>query len=186
VSRRSGTDGYDPIWWWRDGELPINSFSLINEETALLNHMEFVIDQVAAVNPGPYVQQFVYVRTKPSAPTGLYDSSTLEKDVAENGYAYEEFAIFDGRFVKRTHYDDGATLIDGKPTEMNDMAELRVRYLSTYNFIIAAHNSPISNHAFDRRREDILTGMLKGDCNIEDLVAEVCQLERNRLMDYEF
>ncbi len=183
--RRPDRGWIKPIWWWRDGELQIDSSVLLNDETLLLNSMELVIDRVAAVHSLSYPHLFVYVITKPSEPTGIYDIPMLTKDTERFGYSYEEFAVFRGRHVTREHYDDGATVIDGKLTQLKDEAELRVRYLTPYNFVIAAHNSPINNGAFDRRRRKLLDGMLTGDCNIEELATEISRLELNRLMDYE-
>jgi hypothetical protein len=124
-----------------------------------------------AVNPGIYYQQFVYVRTRASAPTGLYDHSYIKDMVDLRGDATEEFGLYNGRYITRAEYDDGAAVIDGEPVDVRDNVELRVRYITPSNFVLAAQGSPINNTAFDRRRQELLNGILRGDNTVEDLAV---------------
>lgn len=171
------SDG-QPIWWWRTGDLQIDSFKAIASDTVQLDYQELVIEEIAAVNAGDYYQQFVYIKTAPSAPSGLYDHSIIEKQVDYWGYAREEFAVFHGTPITRAEYDDNAAVIEGKVVDLNGEAELVVKYLTPYNLIIAPFDSPINNNRFDRVRLDILNGILKGECTVEDLAAAVLKLPK--------
>jgi len=148
-----------PVWWWRFGNLHINSFEKIDDSTGIMDHKELKIEEIAAVNAGSYYQSFVYVKVTPSTPSGLYDYSYIDEAVKHSGYANEEFAVYKNRFITRAEYDDGATIIDGLPVDLNGEAELRVRYLTPYNFVIAPHNSPINNVKFDSTLERLLNGI---------------------------
>ncbi len=167
-----------PIWWWRFGNLHINSFEKIDDSTGIMDYKELQIEEVAAVNAGSYYQSFVYVKVTPSTPSGLYDYSYIDEAVKHSGYADEEFAVYKNRFITRAEYDDGAAIIDGLPVDLNGEAELRVRYLTPYNFVIAPNNSPINNVGFDRHLEKILNEMLQEKCEIGKLVDAVMKLPK--------
>ena len=167
-----------PIWWWRFGNLHINSFEKIDDSTGIMDYKELQIEEVAAVNAGSYYQSFVYVKVTPSTPSGLYDYSYIDEAVKRSGYADEEFAVYKNRFITQAEYDDGAAIIDGLPVDLNGEAELRVRYLTPYNFVIAPNNSPINNVGFDRHLEKILNEMLQEKCEIGKLVDAVMKLPK--------
>ena len=71
-----------PIWWWRSGDMFIQSFSKLTEETVQFDHQEITIDELAAVNQGSYYQEFIYIKAKPSLPSGLYDNAHVPDQVA--------------------------------------------------------------------------------------------------------
>ncbi|WP_372052859.1 toll/interleukin-1 receptor domain-containing protein (plasmid) [Tistrella mobilis] len=167
-----------PIWWWRDGNMYINSFDVLAADTVLLDHQELVIDELAAVNAGAYYRSFIYIKTKPSEPTGLYDPASVPSEVEHCGYAREEFGIFRGRPVTRAEYDDGSTVIDGKVVHMGREVELRVRYVTPYNLLIAPHGSPINNDRFDQQRSELLNSLLRGEASLDTLVGAVLQLPK--------
>lgn len=167
-----------PIWWWRTGDMHIDSFAVLSPDTILIDQQEFVIHELAAVNAGSYHQAFLYLKTSPSIPSGLKDHSSVESQIAHWGYAREEFGVFQDRPITRAEYDDGAAVIDGKVTYLNGEAVIRVKYLSAYNLIIAPHGSPINNNNFDQLRVDILNNILKGEATIEDLASAVLKLRK--------
>lgn len=167
-----------PIWWWRSGDLHIDTFEQLTSTSVLMNYEELIIDEVAAVNAGSYYQCFVYVKTKPSEPTGLYDCSYISDSVMCRGYAREEFALFNDRLISRAEYDDSAAIIDGIPTDLDGSEKLRVRYLTPYNFIIAPHNSPINHGPFDQRRDELLTGILNSENTLEEFTEEFMRLPK--------
>ena len=171
------SDG-DPIWWWRSGDMYIQSFSKLTEDTVLFDHQEIIIDELAAVNKGSYFQEFIYIKAKPAPPSGLYDTTHIQEQVALHGYAGEEFALFRGRPITRAEYDDGATVIDGNVVDLNGEAQLRERYLTPYNFIIAAHESPINTDHFYQLRADLLNQILRGEATLEELTNAVLKLPR--------
>ena len=90
-----------PIWWWRSGDMYIQNFSTLSADTVLIDHQEIVIHELAAVNEGSYYQQFLYIKAKPSQPSGLSDNARIPDQIALQGYACEEFALFRGRAIKR-------------------------------------------------------------------------------------
>ena len=90
----------------------------------------------------------------------------------ELGYDWEEFGLVDGTLpVTREEFDDGATLVDGNPARIVGRAELRIRYITPYNFLLAPQMSPINNHDFDGQLEDLLNAMLQG----EDVFGQLCE-----------
>lgn len=175
----------EPIWIWRRGDLGIHRFELRADGTALLNVEELEIEEVVAVNSGIYYQQFVYVRTRASAPTGLYPDYDPSEIVALRGDATEEFGLYNGHYITRAEYDDGAAVIDGEPVDARDSAELRVRYITPSNFVLAAQGSPIDNTAFDRRRQELLNGILRGQNTVDDLAAAIFELPKRDGLRYE-
>ena len=156
----------------------IDSFDVLAADTILLDHQELIIDELAAVNAGEYYQSFVYIKAKPSEPTGLYDTASTLWQVERRGYAREEFGLFRGRPVSRAEYDDGSAVIDGKVVDMSCEAKLRVRYVTPYNLLIAPIDSPINNNRFDQQRDELLNAILRGDASLDTLVGAVLQLPK--------
>lgn len=166
-----------PIWWWRSGDLQIERFDRLAESHVLMDYQELKIKRIAAVNSGAYYQTFVYVEVEAEMPTGLYNID-ISSDVDYWGYSREEYAVFEGRPISRAEFDDGATVIDGKPVDLQGKADLRVRYLTPYNFIIAAHSSPINNNSYDKRRNEVLNEVLTGKLALEQLADELNKLPK--------
>lgn len=170
--------GHHPIWWWRSGNMYIQNFSILSNDTILLDHQELIIDELAAVNAGSYYQEFLYIKAKPAQPSGLYDISSVPDQIALRGYAKEEFSLFHERPVTRAEYDDGAAVIDGRVVRLNGEAQLRERFLTPYNFLIAAHESPINNDRFDEPCNEMLNRILRGEATIEELSTAILKLPR--------
>ena len=177
---------YEPIWYRELGNLGIERFSIESDSRVLINVHEWDIDKVAAVNMGNYWQKFVYVQTHASAPTGLYDDAGPSDSVGPLRYRSEEFGIVGGHLVTRAEYDDRAAVIDGKPIDIRDSVELRVRYLTPYNFVIAAHNSPFNSEAFDRVGGDFLEQIREGKSTVEDPAKFMLRVPKRQPMRYEF
>ncbi|WP_422414028.1 MULTISPECIES: toll/interleukin-1 receptor domain-containing protein [unclassified Endozoicomonas] len=169
-----------PIWWWGYGDLHIKKFKVISDNFVRMDIDELKIKKIAAVNKGSYYQSFVYVEAEAMEPTGLYNTEHLEDSREQLGYCSEEFAIFKDRLISRADYDDGATVIDNVPVELNGEAELRCRYITPYNFIIAPQASPINNHHFDRQRRVYLKAIMQDSSQIDDLADIVIKLPKNR------
>lgn len=170
-----------PIWWWRDGNLYIHSFKSFGNDLYLMGCKEFKIKKIAAVNKGEYYQKFVYVETERMEPTGLYPGSEeqISSCVEQFGYCWEEYGLYKGEpMVTRAEYDDNAAVINNALVELGADVELRVRYITPYNFLIAAHESPINNSEFDRRLEDLLNAMLGEGESIDALSQEILKLPK--------
>jgi hypothetical protein len=169
-----------PIWWWRRGNGGIDGVTRFDRDQILLNYEEMGIRRIAAVPSSSYHETFVYVEVHPEPPTGLNDVD-IEGAVECSGFSREEYAVFGDREISRPEYDDGAAVIDGRPVDLCGKAELRARFLSPYNFLIAPFSSPINNMSFDRRRNTILNEILKGDRTLEALAREVRDLPRRSI-----
>lgn len=175
----------NPVWWWRGhSNNAIDDFRSPGENIVLLDRKELAIRRVVAVNAGSYWQSFVYVECDALPPIGLYqqDPEVISAEVSRSGYDCEEYAIFDGHAITRAEYDDGAAIINGKPVRTSG-ADLRVRYITPYNFLISSQKSPINNHKFDLTAACILDGILKGHRSIDDLVNAVLTLPRKDEFD---
>ncbi|WP_143842019.1 hypothetical protein [Nostoc sp. 106C] len=173
----------NPIWWYRGyRNLQIESFEHLENNIVLINEQELQIKQVIAVNTRDYYQCFIYIETFPMEPSGLYnwEKREIQRMIEQYGYYNEEFGVYQREFfVTRSEYDDGAATINGKLVELDWRAtELRVRYLSPYNLIIAASESPINNPSFDNFFEKIMNNILGGNANIEDLNRAVLELPK--------
>lgn len=172
--------GNTPIWWWGHGDLRISEFKVIGDGIVKMNYDELKIKRIAAINKGSYYQSFVYVETQAMEPTGLYEVSHDQDTLREIGYRSEEYAIFGNEIINRNEYDDGAAVINGKPIDTTGNAELRRRFITPYNFIIAPHGSPINNNRFDQRRRDILKEIIFGEATVEQLAKELLNLPKIR------
>jgi len=162
----------DSIWWFRGyNDMFIENFAKLSDTRCLLDFQELEIDRIAIYRSEAYYKSFVYVETKPDKPIGVsqIDEQDLERMIETFGYAYEEFGLFDGVPITRTCYDDGAAVIDGKVVDTSG-AELRRRYLSRYNFIIASKFSSVNSERFVEYSEKIFNDILKDRSSIEELV----------------
>lgn len=83
------------------------------------------------------------------------------------------------RCVTREEYDDGAIVRNGKPYDIE--AQLKVRYLTPYNFLIAPQASPINNKQADNIIEGILAGILRGEASLQDLIGVIHQLPKSEM-----
>ena len=151
---------------WSD----IYSFKIVDESHVLIGPNEFNLDKLVVYRPNPYWQYFIYLECAPDSPTGLY-----KKDKRRTR---EEYAICKQGLITREEYDDGYIFRSGKSIEVQD-AELRVRHLSRYNFIITSRISPINITKFDATRCSILKAILKGDKSLQDFIEAYCYLPRN-------
>jgi hypothetical protein len=171
----------DPIWWFRGvSHSFIEDFKILSDTKILINNDEFEIDKIAVYRSSSYYRNFVYVETKPDTPTGLYSTTPEEMQSFINkfGYIWEEYGILDGKYlITRQEYDDGSAIIDGKIMDATN-AELRIRYLSKYNFIISSKSSPYNSRKYDRISMKYFDGILKGTNTFEEYFNEIIKLSR--------
>lgn len=168
----------DPIWWFRGrGALPIERFSKIRISRLLMNYEELRIQRIIVYrDSGRYYQQYVYVETCPDQPSGCYSyrKGEIKDNAGSFGYYNEEFAVFKpkcflpSRHITRQEYDDGATTIFSRNVELQGRAKLRERYLTPYNFIIAAKFSPYNSEEYCQSSQDYLTAMLEKKISKEE------------------
>ncbi len=162
-------------WWWRGNEnLQISKFEQVQGRKFLMDYQELNIHRIAAVNRiNIYYRKFIYVETFADSPTGLY--KTRNEDITQlaeqDGYCCEEYGfVDDSRLITRAELDDGATIIDGTPVDVQGRAVPRIRYITPFNFLIAPHMSPINNNDFDYILLTLLNQMLQG----KEVFSEIC------------
>lgn len=173
--------GYVPAWWFRGGSNnPIRVFRIVGKNTILLDSEELEIDRVAAIDCGQYWNHAVYVQVKGVSPSGA-DQAAVDfrsEMIAKRGYCDEEVCFFRGKYIKRSFYDDGAAEIDGKVVDLEGEAEVRIRYLSPYNLLIAAHDSAINNSSFDGEQEDLMCLALNDPSAVSTLAKKISDLPK--------
>lgn len=172
-----------PIWWFRgSGELAVTAFECLDDDTVLINEKELKIKRVIAANSRSYHQCFVYLEARALEPVGIYNHNEQQqqKQIDKMGYSYEMYGLYQRKFlVTAAQHDDCAALIDGKLVDFEPgTCELRKRYLSSYNMLIAAHESPINNHSFDSALKSTMDNILKDNADVEDLNQAILQLPK--------
>lgn len=178
-------NGYTtPIWWWRNGNLQISEFKALSRKRVLIDRMEFKIKSIAAVPGKDYYRSFVYLEAHPEPPVFPKDWSKdrIAEAVELFGYANEEYGLYRKKFyVSRSEYDDGAATIKGKVFQLGDDVELRERYITDFNLVIAPHLSPINNTNFDSELRALLNGILHEDKSLHELAEKVDKLPKPRM-----
>lgn len=172
-----------PIWWWRDGNLQIPSFRVLSKDTVLLDTKELQIKRIAAVPSSEYYRAFVYIEAAPMKPCGAYEwnEEKIQQWISGHGYAWEEYGLHKGKHVvSRSEFDDNAAVIRGKLVRLDGDVELRERYITPYNLVIAPHLSPINNTGFDSKLRALMDRLLTGDAEISELKEEVRHLPKPR------
>lgn len=174
----------DPFWWLRAGQSSeIKNFEILTKTKVLLGYDELEIKRIAVNISRNYYKSYIYVEVSAEKPTGLYDWSPekIEDHIETFGYCSEEYALLGKVPITREHYDDGATIIKNKVIDSYG-AKLRVRYLSEYNFIIVAKQSPFNSNKFDKDSDPFLDEILQGKKTPEDFFDIIDKYKRN---DYE-
>lgn len=128
----------------------------------------------------------MYVEVAPLPSIGLYENTVKRIEEAKRGegtfpFYWEEYGIVDGRhLVTRSEYDDGSAVIGGKLQSIAGRSEIRLRYVITYNFLIAAGGAPAFNSAYDERLEEHLNAMLKGEDRLSQIASEASRQATGR------
>jgi len=175
----------EPIWWSRGYEdLAIRSFTRISDNKCLMDEEELDISKIAVFHSDRYWQSFVYVEVNGENPIGLYEynKEELQNWIDEHGYYHEEYGLFNGIPITRSCYYDGAAVIDGKVVDTSN-AELRVRYISKYNFLITSRFSPIDCKEFEMYSQKAFNRILKGEETLENMLEVIKKLPRHRSDD---
>ncbi|MBI9071913.1 MAG: nucleotide-binding protein [Melioribacteraceae bacterium] len=171
----------DPFWWFRGHkDLYIDKFERLSESRCLMDIYELNIKRIASFNGGGYWQSFVYVETKADSPIGVYSYSKedFENYKSRDGILREEFGLFENIPITRECYDDGAAEINGKITDTAG-AELRARYLTDFNFIIASKFSPTNSKMFRNFSNEFYKDVLNENSNLKILIDFFLTLPRH-------
>lgn len=182
----SETEASHPFWWFRGlKNLHIESFDVLNNSSILIDSYELQIDSLVAVNLGEYYQCFIYLQTSAQKPSGLYgiDQKHIDDNTVTFGFCREELGIYKKKhLITRAEYDDNGADINGKIVHFGKRdVELRIRYLTPYNFLIAPHNSPINNSQFDLELQSALNSILIGNDTIQDLAKRILKLPKRKM-----
>lgn len=175
-----------PIWWFRGSSAnSISEFKEIGRKKVLMNFDRLKIKRIAAYHSSTYYKDFVYVEVEGEKQTGLYDfdDSDIKRHIDSRGYSWEEYGLIRNFLgwkipISREEYDDGAAEIRGKVRDAMD-AKLRIRFLSKYNFIIAAKGSPYNSTRFARQSEAFLNGILKNETDLVDFFEFIKGFEKH-------
>ncbi len=165
----------DPIWWFRGRRaLFIYKFLKIGRKKVLMNNEQLIIKRIAVYHGDTYYKDFVYVEVEGEKQTGLYEikANDVQSHIDKFGYSWEEYGLIKNWLgwkipIKREDFEDGATVIRGNVKDTQN-AESRVRYISKYNFIIAAKGSPYNSNKFNCESKVYLDGILKGQVEPDD------------------
>ena len=174
VAERDGEGLCTPIWWWRGiRNLYIFRYKFVKEHGYfLINNDELNITKLVAHRSSAEDMEFVYIETSAVNPSGIYTftNSKLAEMVTEFGFAWEELGYYKGRYISRAEYDDGYAKINGEIVYLGGEADLRRRFLTPYNMLIAPFDSRINNNSIDFKITELLNGVLTGVCTLEDII----------------
>lgn len=185
---------YYPFWWFRGtSNCPINQFKKLSDRRCLIEAKELKISRLVAVRRFDNGERdFLYVESEGEEPVGCYDYESgeieqrlkerEEKDFELGYYVSEEYALWEEQVATRAEYDDGSALIDGRPTRIQD-AEIRIRYLTPYNFIICGKKHVINQSEKDAFAKKILNNILKEEASVDHLIDFVGNLPRPHRLD---
>jgi len=175
----------EPIWWFRGGSTEaITSFRVLKNGIYLIGWNEFKIKSITVYSDSSrYYSEYIYVETEPLKPVMTEMSEDKIKQITcDLGYCDEEYAVVRvGEFEKeitREEYDDGYAEVNGEIVPIRGKAQLRCRFLSPYNFIIAAKFSSINNTECDIRTQNVFDEIFKGTASVEDLHKIIVSLPK--------
>lgn len=170
-----------PIWWFRAGSsMYIDNFKKLSRTKLLIGIREFKIKRIGVFVSDSYYKSFIYVETSGEKQTGVYKitKEDIKRHIDTFGYSSEEYAIFKNKIkLTREEYDDASKVIKGKVVDTFG-SELRVRFLSDYNFLIAANQSPFNSRKFDIESREKMNKILNGEMNADDLIESLKEYER--------
>ena len=183
-----------PIWWFRGGSaLNINKFTHLKGRKYLMGCEEIIVKRIVAYSShARYYNQYVYVECEPDKPTGLYKNEYhIPHNLYNDGlldYIIEEYGVykynwFCSKKITREEYDDGHTMLRGKVVSTSHKAELRVRYLSKYNFIIAAQGSVYNNDVFCSTSDEMFWKMMEHMIKNEEFNDYMLTFKKDKMLD---
>lgn len=165
----------EPVWWFRAGEAEaIKSYERNPDGVILLDWNELNIRKIAVYSDSAkYYSEYLYIEADAMPPVFLKQLSEEQIRLAAQGRGYcdEEYAVIRlGGFlhkITRQEYDDGYAEVSGEIVPLNHEAELRCRYLSPVNFLVAAKLSAYNCSEFDRTSGEYFDGLLDGTVTLQ-------------------
>lgn len=161
----------DPIWYFRDlTDMRISGFNGLRKNKCVVKiagnvFWNLSIKRIVVFSSqNSYHQNCIYVETESDKPSGVYSGN----------HAYEEYGVLKKRFknvlLTRSEYDNGYKMLRGKPVPIKG-AELHVRYIEPYNFIITSKASSLNSSRFLSGCAPFFDGLLNGSKGLEDFYA---------------
>lgn len=170
----------DPIWWFRGGSaMFIDNVTVLSKTKILMGSKELEIKRIAVYISELYYKSFIYVETKAEKQTGLYkfNQDDIKSQIDSSGYSSEAYALLGKVLISHEDYFDGATVIKGKVVNASN-ASYRERFLSDYNFVIAAKQSPYNSRNFNDLSMDYFQNILQGSLTPEQFFEFLKSFEK--------
>ncbi|EMZ93782.1 MULTISPECIES: toll/interleukin-1 receptor domain-containing protein [Enterobacteriaceae] len=161
------------IWWFRGADNAIHHYQRVDDTKIILDGCLYNISSISVYSAQAYYQSFIYFSIAPEKLTGLYPNLNVSQTIQEFGYAWEEYGIYAGNLIKSNDYYNGATLINGLPQKLNGEAVIITHYVSKYNFLLAAANSPYSSESLRRILPDLMNSILKGEYSLDFILNNI-------------
>lgn len=152
-----------PFWWFRGmSSMYIESFRKLSKTKVLMGIHELEIKRMAVNIDKLYYKSFIYLEAKAEKQTGLYQftKDDIQRHISTFGYSWEEYGLLNTLKMRREDFDDGATVVNGKVLDIYG-AEIRSRYLSNYNILLAGHDCPFNSQTFEKYSEEHFNGILQ-------------------------
>jgi hypothetical protein len=170
-----------PIWWFRAGNsMYIDKFKNLSRSKLLIGIREFKIKRIGVFVSASYYKSFIYVETSGEKQTGVYrlTKEDMKRRIDFFGYSTEEYGLFKNKIkLTREEYEDASKVIKGKVVDTFG-SELRVRFLSDYNFLIAGNQSPFNSRKFEKESHKSMNKILKGEMSADDFIESLKEYER--------
>ncbi len=174
-----GQNQFTPIWWFRSGSsVGINNFRHISGRLFLIENEEWLISKIAVFQDSRVYKEYLYVEIEAQHPTSLGQVSTDNLQLGDT----EEYGILNWKHllnikITRHEYDDGEGC-KRWGTIFNGQTQLRVRYLTKYNFLICANRSSYNCNEFDRMSGYYMDGLLDGTVSFEEFHESLMKLQK--------
>jgi hypothetical protein len=184
ASLPEGDGGVSPFWWTRGvRDLHVTQWHQLKPDVFLMDTQELRVSRIAAIPGAVYWQHFLYVECAPQQPTGLYRHTPeqIARAVGLFGFHDEEYCVYRFRLFTRREYDDGGYERRGRVQQFQHSPDLRIRYLTKYNFLIVQSQSPaIGNFLVQRHLTAALNECLENELALQDLASWLLRLPRER------
>jgi hypothetical protein len=102
----------------------------------------------------------------------------IQELLGHSSYVSEGYGLYKENIITYSESEDGAAEINGKLLELDGSQEIRTRYLTPYNFLIAPKGSSINLSHEDINIRCILDGILNGTKSFNELNEFILDLPK--------
>ncbi|TCJ85803.1 UNVERIFIED_ORG: serine/threonine-protein kinase [Bacillus cereus] len=162
------------LWWTKGrGDMPIEKFEQLDEDTWLMDYTEIQIEKMWALKDSYSLDhQFILIKTKAMSNFNIYEGEASYR---------EEAAWFMDRYISRDEYDDGVADIDGESVILEGRADLRVRNLETQYYFIASCSHPVILPENNAIVSEVYEKLLATNNFEQDDIERLTALKRDRI-----